>query len=105
MVAASAPSATADAPAAHAQTTPARAKPNILVIFGDDIGRTNLSWCWFGVMGYKTPHTDRIVREGAMFTDYHAENSRTARRSSFIACDADIEKQLLKEAVVGARPP
>jgi hypothetical protein len=59
-------------------------KPNILVIFGDDIGQTNLSAYSFGLMGYKTPNIDRIAKEGMMFTDYYAEQSCTAGRSSFI---------------------
>jgi hypothetical protein len=59
-------------------------KPNILVIFGDDIGQTNISAYAFGVIGYKTPNIDRIAKEGLMFTDYYAENSCTAGRSSFI---------------------
>jgi Sulfatase len=50
-------------------------KPNILVIFGDDIGQTNLSAYSFGVMGYRTPNIDRLAKEGMMFTDYYAENS------------------------------
>jgi Sulfatase len=48
-------------------------KPNILVIFGDDIGQTNISAYSFGVMGYKTPNIDRIAKEGMIFTDYYAE--------------------------------
>jgi arylsulfatase A-like enzyme len=59
-------------------------KPNILVIFGDDIGQTNISAYSFGLMGYKTPNIDRIAKEGMMFTDYYAEQSCTAGRSSFI---------------------
>ena len=59
-------------------------KPNILVIFGDDIGQSNISAYSFGVMGYKTPNIDRIAREGMIFTDYYAEQSCTAGRSSFI---------------------
>ena len=57
-------------------------KPNILVIFGDDIGQSNLSAYTFGLMGYRTPNIDRIAREGMMFTDYYAEQSCTAGRSS-----------------------
>src|SRR5690349_15351675 len=53
-----------------AQTAPSGQKPNILVIFGDDVGQTNVSAYSFGVMGYKTPNIDRIAREGMMFTDY-----------------------------------
>ena len=53
----------------------ARAKPNILVIFGDDIGQTNVSAYSMGLMGYRTPHIDRIAKEGMIFTDYYAEQS------------------------------
>ena len=63
---------------------PSTAKPNILVIFGDDIGQTNISAYTRGLMGYKTPNIDRIAKEGMMFTDYYAENSCTAGRSTFI---------------------
>src|SRR5262245_8705818 len=52
-------------------------KPNILVIWGDDIGQSNISAYSHGVMGYKTPNIDRIAREGMMFTDYYAEQSCT----------------------------
>jgi hypothetical protein len=57
-------------------------KPNILVIFGDDIGQTNVSAYSFGVMGYKTPNIDRIAKEGMIFTDYYAEQSCTLRGES-----------------------
>lgn len=57
-------------------------KPNILVIFGDDIGQTNISAYGKGVVGYQTPNIDRIAREGMLFTDYYAENSCTAGRST-----------------------
>ncbi|HZF24873.1 MAG TPA: sulfatase-like hydrolase/transferase, partial [Steroidobacteraceae bacterium] len=56
----------------------AQGKPNILVIFGDDVGQTNLSAYTFGLVGYKTPNIDRIAKDGMMFTDYYAENSCTA---------------------------
>ena len=65
-------------------TANAAEKPNILVIFGDDIGQTNISAYGQGVVGYQTPNIDRIGKEGMMFTDYYAENSCTAGRSSFI---------------------
>ena len=55
--------------------------PNILVIFGDDIGQTNISAYTHGLVGYQTPNIDRIAKEGMMFTDYYAENSCTAGRS------------------------
>src|SRR5262249_57225711 len=60
------------------------AKPNILVIWGDDIGITNLSCYSHGVMGYQTPNIDRLAKEGMMFTDSYGEQSCTAGRSSFI---------------------
>ena len=50
-------------------------KPNILVIWGDDIGQSNLSCYTKGVMGYRTPNIDRIANEGMIFTDYYAEQS------------------------------
>jgi hypothetical protein len=50
-------------------------KPNILVIFGDDIGQTNVSASSMGMMGYRTPNIDRIAKEGMIFTDYYAEQS------------------------------
>src|SRR6185503_17634963 len=65
---------------AQAQTR----KPNILVIFGDDIGLANISAYSMGIMGYRTPNIDRIAREGMIFTDYYAEQSCTAGRSAFI---------------------
>ncbi|WP_202409513.1 sulfatase-like hydrolase/transferase [Hufsiella arboris] len=62
----------------------AQSKPNILVIFGDDVGQTNISAYSFGVLGYKTPNLDGLAHSGMMFTDYYAENSCTAGRSTFI---------------------
>ena len=59
-------------------------KPNILVIWGDDIGQSNISAYTHGLMGYQTPNIDRIADEGMMFTDYYGEQSCTAGRSSFI---------------------
>ncbi len=59
-------------------------KPNILVIWGDDIGQSNLSCYTHGLMGYKTPNIDRLAREGMLFTDSYGEQSCTAGRSSFI---------------------
>ena len=59
-------------------------KPNIIVIFGDDIGQTNLSIYSHGLMGYFTPNIDRIGKEGMLFTDFYAEQSCTAGRSAFI---------------------
>src|SRR5262249_11195919 len=70
--------------------------PNILVIFGDDIGQANISAYSFGVMGYRTPNIDRIAREGMMFTDYYAEQSCTAGRSTFITGKCTLRTWLTK---------
>ena len=59
-------------------------KPNILVIWGDDIGYSNISINSQGMMGYKTPNIDRIGHEGAVFTDWYAQQSCTAGRAAFI---------------------
>ena len=59
-------------------------KPNILVIWGDDIGWANISAYNHGMMGYQTPNIDRIAKEGAMFTDWYAQQSCTAGRAAFI---------------------
>jgi arylsulfatase A-like enzyme len=77
-------------------------KPNILVIFGDDIGQTNISAYSFGVVGYKTPNIDRIAKEGMMFTDYYAENSCTAGRSTFITGQSCLRTGLSKVGIPGA---
>jgi arylsulfatase A-like enzyme len=76
-------------------------KPNILVIFGDDVGQTNLSTYGFGVVGYKTPNIDRIASEGMKFTDYYAENSCTAGRSTFITGQAPLRTGLSKVGLPG----
>src|SRR5438270_11824980 len=77
-------------------------KPNILVIFGDDVGQTNISAYSFGLMGYRTPNIDRIAREGMMFTDYYAEQSCTAGRSSFITGQCTLRTGLSKVGIPGA---
>jgi arylsulfatase A-like enzyme len=59
-------------------------RPNILVIMGDDIGQANISVFTKGLMGYRTPNIDRLAKEGMLFTDYYAEQSCTAGRSTFI---------------------
>jgi arylsulfatase A-like enzyme len=81
---------------------PAGAKPNILVIFGDDIGLTNISAYSMGLMGYRTPNIDRIAKEGIIFTDYYAEQSCTAGRSSFITGQATLRTGLSKVGVPGS---
>ena len=60
----------------------AEKKPNIVIIWGDDIGQSNISAYTRGLMGYQTPNIDRVVNEGIIFTDYYAEQSCTAGRSS-----------------------
>jgi arylsulfatase A-like enzyme len=87
---------------AQSPTPSSGKKPNILVIFGDDIGQTNISAYSFGVMGYKTPNIDRLAKEGMMFTDYYAEQSCTAGRSSFIAGQCTLRTGLSKVGIPAA---
>jgi arylsulfatase len=77
-------------------------KPNILVIFGDDIGQTNISAYSQGLVGYKTPNIDRIAREGMMFTDYYAENNSVAGRSAFITGQSPLRTGLSRVGAPGA---
>ncbi|MEN7972323.1 MAG: arylsulfatase [Verrucomicrobiota bacterium] len=78
-------------------------KPNILVIWGDDIGQANVSAYTFGVVGYKTPNIDRIAKEGIMFTDYYAEQSCTAGRASFMTGQSVFRTGLSKVGLPGAK--
>jgi len=80
----------------------AQAKPNILVIMGDDIGYWNLGFNNRGMMGYTTPNIDRIAREGMIFTDYYAQQSCTAGRAAFITGQAPIRTGLTKVGIPGA---
>ena len=80
----------------------AQQKPNILVIFGDDIGQSNISAYTMGLMGYRTPNIDRIAKEGMIFTDYYAEQSCTAGRSSFITGQCPFRTGLSKVGLPGA---
>lgn len=89
-------------PAAPGRSGAANRPPNILVIFGDDIGQTNVSAYSFGLMGYRTPNIDRIGREGMMFIDYYAEQSCTAGRSSFITGQCTLRTGLSKVGIPGA---
>jgi arylsulfatase A-like enzyme len=77
-------------------------RPNILVIMGDDIGQSDISAYTFGLMGYRTPNIDRIANEGMKFTDYYAEQSCTAGRSSFITGQATLRTGLSKVGIPGA---
>ena len=87
-----------------AGTTPVFAanKPNILVIWGDDIGYWNVSHNNRGMMGYKTPNIDRIANEGLSFTDYYAEQSCTAGRAAFITGQIPVRTGLTKVGMPGA---
>ncbi|MEE9367294.1 MAG: arylsulfatase [Pontiella sp.] len=78
-------------------------QPNILVIWGDDIGQANISAYTHGLMGYKTPNIDRISSEGLTFTDYYAEQSCTAGRSSFITGQSVFRTGLSKVGFPGAK--
>src|ERR1700750_2382243 len=80
----------------------AAAKPNIVVIWGDDIGITNLSCYSDGLMGYRTPNIDRIAQEGVRFTDYYGEQSCTAGRSSFITGQHGLRTGLTKVGLPAA---
>lgn len=77
-------------------------KPNILVIWGDDIGQSNISAYTKGLMGYRTPNIDRIAHEGLIFTDYYGEQSCTAGRSSFIMGQSVFRTGLSKVGLPGA---
>ena len=77
-------------------------KPNILVIWGDDVGQSNISAYTHGLMGYKTPNIDRIAGEGMTFTDYYGEQSCTAGRSSFITGQSVFRTGLSKVGLPGA---
>ena len=78
-------------------------KPNILVIWGDDIGWSNPSIYNMGMMGYKTPNIDKIGQEGIMFTDAYAQQSCTAGRSSFITGQSPYRTGLTKVGLPGAK--
>jgi arylsulfatase A-like enzyme len=77
-------------------------KPNILVVWGDDIGQSNISAYTMGLVGYRTPNIDRIAKEGMIFTDYYGEQSCTAGRSSFITGQSVARTGLSKVGLPGA---
>jgi arylsulfatase len=88
---------------AWAQDTETRPdKPNILVIWGDDIGQGNVSAYTKGLMGYRTPNIDRVANEGMIFTDYYGEQSCTAGRSSFVTGQSVFRTGLSKVGLPGA---
>ncbi len=90
-------------PAQAQAPAPAGRRPNILVIFGDDIGLWNISAYNRGMMGYRTPNIDRIAREGAVFTDHYAQQSCTAGRAAFITGQSCFRTGLLKVGLPGAK--
>jgi arylsulfatase len=77
-------------------------KPNILIIWGDDIGWFNVSAYNLGIMGYRTPNIDRIGREGAIFTDWYGQQSCTAGRAAFITGQSPIRTGLTKVGLPGS---
>ncbi len=77
-------------------------KPNILVIWGDDIGQFNISAYHMGMMGYRTPNIDSIARDGALFTDWYGQQSCTAGRAAFITGQSPIRTGLTKVGLPGA---
>jgi arylsulfatase A-like enzyme len=87
---------------AHAQAQPAAKKPNILIIWGDDIGQFNISANNRGMMGYRTPNIDRIAAEGATFTDWYGQQSCTAGRAAFVTGQSPIRTGLTKVGLPGA---
>jgi arylsulfatase len=96
--------AAAQTQTAHAQPAAASGrKPNILVLWGDDIGWWNVSAYNHGSMGYKTPNIDRIIKEGAMFTDWYGQQSCTAGRAAFITGQSPYRTGLLKVGLPGAK--
>jgi arylsulfatase A-like enzyme len=88
-------------PAAPAQSGAANRPPNILVIFGDDIGIPQISAYTMGLMGYRTPNIDRIAKEGAIFTDSYGQQSCTAGRASFILGQEPFRTGLLTIGMPG----
>jgi arylsulfatase A-like enzyme len=85
-----------------APTVTATDQPNILVVWGDDVGQSNISAYTHGMMGYQTPNIDRIANEGMTFTDYYGEQSCTAGRSSFITGQSVFRTGLSKVGLPGA---
>src|ERR1017187_248333 len=76
-------------------------KPNILVIMSDDVGIWNISAYNRGMEGYRTPNIDRLAHDGAIFTDYYSQQSRTAGRSAFITGQSPIRTGLTKVGLPG----
>ena len=86
----------------NANWAEAQQRPNIVIIWGDDIGQSNISAYSHGVMGYRTPNIDRVAKEGMMFTDYYAEQSCTAGRASFITGQHGLRTGMTKVGLPAA---
>ena len=80
------------------------AEPNILIIWGDDIGQFNVSAYNNGMMGYHTPNIDSIARDGALFTDWYGQQSCTAGRAAFVTGQSPIRTGLTKVGLPGRCP-
>jgi arylsulfatase len=100
--AAETPAATAERAAAAAPEPAGANKPNILVLWGDDVGQSNISTYTHGLVGYETPNIDRIANQGMTFTDYYGEQSCTAGRASFITGQSVFRTGLSKVGLPGA---
>jgi arylsulfatase A-like enzyme len=85
------------------RAAPQEKKPNILVIWGDDIGMWNVSANSHGMMGYKTPNIDRLAKEGLSFTDYYGQQSCTAGRAAFIGGNVPVRTGMTKVGLPGAK--
>ncbi|MFT6556463.1 arylsulfatase [Sneathiella sp.] len=88
---------------ASSQANATNKKPNILVIWGDDIGYWNISHNNHGMMGYKTPNIDRIANEGISFTDYYGQQSCTAGRAAFLSGSVPVRSGMTKVGLPGAK--
>ena len=85
------------------QAFAASGKPNILVVWGDDIGYWNISHNSHGMMGYRTPNIDRIAKEGVAFTDYYGQQSCTAGRAAFLSGSVPVRTGMTKVGLPGAK--
>jgi arylsulfatase len=94
---------TSTTPTSTNLSTPPPGSPNILVIWGDDIGTWNISYNNRGMMGYRTPNIDRIAKEGVSFTDYYAQQSCTAGRAAFISGSVPVRSGMTKVGLPGAK--
>ena len=97
-----APARAAPDPAKKPPAASAAKKPHIVVIWGDDVGQSNISAYTNGLMGYRTPHIDSIAKQGMIFTDYYGEQSCTAGRASFITGQSGLRTGLTKVGMPGA---